>query len=595
MRSANRKVRGLRKYGISGAIEYMRYGSGQGIEPYFESKSKHGTNMMELSAEELEEQRGYTFSRDIKFSVLVPLYNTPKKFLRQMLESVINQTYQNWELCLVDGSDSSHSEVGRICKKYAIKNRRIKYKKLKENLGISGNTNACLELATGDYIALFDHDDLLHPSALFEYAKRIEETGAQQLYCDEATFEGRVEKLVHTHYKSDFSWDYLRGNNYICHLTAFDRQLLDEVGGFNPEYDGAQDYDLILRLAERANRVEHVAKVLYFWRASANSTAKDMSSKTYALEAGKRAIEAHLERVGISGQVELASHPGWYRVSYELMAQPKVSIIIPNKDAQEDLSKCIDSILERSTYDNYEIIIVENNSETTEIFDYYQSLEAQHSNIKVVRWESIFNYSAINNFGFKATTGDYILLLNNDIEVITPNWIEEMMMYAQRPEMGAVGAMLYYPDDTIQHAGVILGIGGVAGHSHKYFNRNHPGYFGRLLIPQNLSAVTAACMLLPRKVFEEVGGLNEDYQVAFNDIDLCMRIREAGYLITWTPHAELYHYESKSRGQEDTPEKQMRFMGEALRFQSRWGETLAKGDPYYNPNLTLEREDFSER
>ncbi len=595
LRSAGRRARSIKKYGILGAVEYMCKGRGRGIDAYFESKSRRKVNMMEMPASELEAQRNHSFKKDIKFSVLVPLYNTPENFLREMIESVANQTYSNWELCLADGSDDKHSEVGQICEKYAGEDSRIKYKKLEENLGISGNTNACFELATGDYFALFDHDDLLHPSALYEYAKRIEETGAEQLYCDEATFEGRVENLVNTHYKSDFSWDYLRGNNYICHFSVFSRQLCERVGQFNSDFDGSQDYDMILRLAEQANRVEHIAKVLYFWRASANSTAKDMSSKTYALEAGRRAIEAHLQRVGLPAQVELGDYPGWYRVRYELWAQPKISIIIPNKDALEDLSKCINSILEKSTYSNYEIIIVENNSETKEIFDYYQSLEAQHSNIKVVRWKGIFNYSAINNFGFRAATGDYVLLLNNDIEIITPGWIEEMLMFAQRPEVGAVGAMLYYPDDTIQHAGVILGVGGVAGHSHKYFHKDNPGYFGRLIIPQNLSAVTAACMLIPREVFEKINGLDEAYQVAFNDVDLCLRIRESGYLITWTPHAKLYHYESKSRGYEDTPEKQRRFQGEINRFKARWGKVIEAGDPYYNPNLTLDREDFGAR
>ena len=415
--------------------------------------------------EELEHQRNTVFPRSIKFSIVVPLYNTPEKFLHEMIRSVIDQTYANWELCMADGSDAAHDSVEKICRQYMRKDPRIKYRRLEQNLGISGNTNACLEMAAGDYIGLFDHDDLLHPAALHEVMRVICEQDADFIYTDENTFHEKPEDAFCPHFKPDYAPDTLR--------------------------------------------------------------------------------------------------------------------------------TCISSILEKTTYKNFEIVIIENNSKKEETFAYYDELKTD-PRIQIVTWEGKFNYSAINNFGVReAATGEYILLLNNDIEVITPDWLQEMLMFAQRPDVGAVGAMLYYPDDTIQHAGVILGIGGVAGHAHKYFPRGDFGYMSRATIAQDLSVVTAACMLLPRHVWQEIGGLDETFEVAFNDVDMCMRIRKAGYLIVWTPFAELYHYESKSRGAEDTPEKQKRFEGEIQRFQARWKSELAEGDPYYNPNLTLVREDFS--
>ncbi len=545
--------------------------------------------------EEMERQKKTEFPRKIKFSILVPLYNTPEKFLKDMIESVLCQTYGNWELCLADGSDDDHAYVGETCKKYAKKDQRIRYQKLKENLGISENTNACLELATGEYIGLFDHDDLLHPFALFEYMQAICDRNADFLYSDETTFHDTPADAYNQHFKSDFAPDTLRSYNYICHFTVFSRKLLEKAGGlFRKEYDGSQDYDMILRLTEQAESIVHIPKVLYYWRAHKNSTSADVGNKPYIIDAAKAALSAHLERIGLRGTVEDSRIASSYRIQYEIEGNPLISIIIPNKDHIEDLSKCLDSIREKSTWQNWEVIVVENNSTDPATFEYYKDIE-KDERIRVVKWEREFNYSAINNFGAQFAHGDIFLLLNNDIEVITSDWLEQMAMFAQRKDVGAVGAMLYYPDDTIQHAGVIVGLGGVAGHSHKNFQRGTPGYAIRLTIAQNLSAVTGACLMVRRKVWEEVGGLDEKFAVAFNDVDLCMKIRAAGYLIVWTPYAELYHYESKSRGYEDTPEKERRFEGEKGRFGSKWGQILVEGDPYYNPNLTLDREDFSPR
>ncbi len=549
---------------------------------------------LEMPIKVRKQQERKLFTKDITFSIVVPLYNTPENFLNEMIASVKNQTYKKWELCMADGSDLGHSYVQDICEEYTNNDIRIKYRKLKKNLGISENTNACIEMTTGDYIALFDHDDLLHPSALFYYMEKICIGHADILYCDELVFENNLSKIKHIHYKPDFSPDYLRGVNYITHFTVFKKELLQKTGLFRKEFDGSQDHDMILRLAEQTNKIIHIPQVLYFWRSHSNSVAQSISTKKYAVNAGIKAVQSHLERTGYKGIVESVSkaNPTFYRTKYTLEQVPLISILIPNNDQKEILKRCIDSIYEKTTYENYEIIIIENKSKAEETFTYYTELEKKE-NIKVVVWEHEFNYSKINNFGVQYCNGEHIVLLNNDIEVITPNWIEEMLMYSQREEIGAVGAMLYYPNDIIQHAGVIIGIGGVAGHSHKHFIRGHHGYFGRLLLAQNLSAVTAACLMIKKSIFDELKGLDEEFTVAFNDIDFCMRVRKAGYLICWTPFAELYHHESLSRGYEDTPEKIKRFEGETARFRKRWDKELENGDPYYNPNLTLEREDFS--
>lgn len=581
----------LKKNGLRATV--YRVLKGAGPMPVDKRKLKKIAKDYYISAQRREQEENAQFPKDIKFSVLVPLYNTPESFLKAMIESVQAQTYKNWELCLANGSDSEHSFVGEICKKYADGDKRIKYEKLEKNLGISENTNACIRMATGEYIALFDHDDLLHPSALYEVMRAICEHGADFIYTDENTFSEEPRDAYNPHFKPDFSPDTLRSYNYICHLSVFSRELLDSVGYFRSEYDGSQDYDLILRLTEKAKKVFHIRKILYYWRAHKNSVAQDVGAKPYTVTAAKKALAAHLERCGLKGEVLDSSVPTTYHIKYEIDGNPLISVIIPNKDHTDDLDICLKSLYEKSSYKNFEVIIVENNSTEKETFEYYETLTQKHGNIKIVTWEGNFNYSAINNFGVNYAKGEFILLLNNDVEIINGSCLEEMLMFAQRKDVGAVGAKLYYSDDTVQHAGVILGLGGTAGHAHKHFGRNHPGYMARASIAQNLTACTAACLMMRRDVFDEVGGLDESFEVAFNDVDLCMKIRKKGYLVVFTPYAELYHYESKSRGNDSTPEKLERFRGEIDRFKEKWQKQLDDGDPYYNPNLTLTRDDFS--
>lgn len=531
-----------------------------------------------------------------KISIVVPLYNTPLNFLEELLDSVVNQTYRNWELCCVDaGQDTA---VGQHVQARAKADPRIRYQKLTENEGIAGNTNHGFELATGDYIALLDHDDILHPCALWYTAQAIVEQGADFVYTDEATFEGKVENVVLYHFKPDFMLDNLRSNNYICHLTTFSKVLMEQAGGGErAEYNGSQDYDLFLRLTEKAQKIAHIPHALYYWRSSPNSTASDISAKTYCIDAGIAALKAHYARCGVAVDdvTLIPGTPGYYKTDYTMAHPGRVSILIPTCDHIRDLETCVESIYARTTYPDFEILLIENNSKEEQTFRSYERMRKEHPDtLKVLTWQGKgFNYSALNNFGARYATGEYLLLLNNDTEVITPGWLEEMVMYAQQKRVGCVGAKLLYPDDTIQHAGVGFGIGGVAGHLHKYFPATSDGYMGRLNYVQDVYGDTAACLLIRKQIYDEVHGLDESYAVAFNDVDFCVRVREAGYTNVFTPFAQLYHYESKSRGMEDNPEKQKRFQGEVLRFQARWGDLLAKGDPCTNPNFDIQREDFS--
>ena len=531
-----------------------------------------------------------------KISIVVPLYNTPLNFLEELLDSVVNQTYRNWELCCVDaGQDTA---VGQHVQARAKADPRIRYQKLTENEGIAGNTNHGFELATGDYIALLDHDDILHPCALWYTAQAIVEQGADFVYTDEATFEGKVENVVLYHFKPDFMLDNLRSNNYICHLTTFSKVLMEQAGGGErAEYNGSQDYDLFLRLTEKAQKIAHIPHALYYWRSSPNSTASDISAKTYCIDAGIAALKAHYARCGVAVDdvTLIPGTPGYYKTDYTMAHPGRVSILIPTCDHIRDLETCVESIYARTTYPDFEILLIENNSKEEQTFRSYERMRKEHPDtLKVLTWQGKgFNYSALNNFGTQYATGEYLLLLNNDTEVITPGWLEEMVMYAQQKRVGCVGAKLLYPDDTIQHAGVGFGIGGVAGHLHKYFPATSDGYMGRLNYVQDVYGDTAACLLIRKEIYDEVHGLDESYAVAFNDVDFCVRVREAGYTNVFTPFAQLYHYESKSRGMEDNPEKQKRFQGEVLRFQARWGDLLAKGDPCTNPNFDIQREDFS--
>lgn len=541
------------------------------------------------NARKLKKQRAEKLDYEPCISIIVPTYKTPEKFLKEMIDSVRNQSYENWELCIGDGSVTEDT-VKNVVESYQKKDKRIKMLCLSENLGIAGNTNAALSIATGDYIALLDHDDILAPDALYEVVKWMNEHYKDEtdvIYTDEDKVSFDLKDYFEPHFKSDYNLDLIRSNNYICHLFVARKSIVDQVGGFRKEYDGSQDYDFILRCIEQSKHVEHVPKVLYHWRCHPGSTAANQESKMYCYEAGKRAIEDHLKRMGEDDcQVVMTEHLGFYHVIYPIREQKKVSIIIPNKDQKEILERCIESVIQKTDYKNYEIIIVENNSTTNEIFEYYKTIE-QRENIRVVIWKDKFNYSAINNFGVRYANGEYLLFLNNDIEVIRENWLSEMLANVQRKEVGIVGAKLLYPDNMVQHAGVIIGMGGIAGHPLSRHPADDCGYFARGIIQQNLNAVTAACMLTKKEVYEKVKGFEEKLAVAFNDIDLCLKVRKAGYLIVYDPEALLYHHESISRGKEDTLEKRNRFEGEVDYMAKKWKDVLEKGDEYYNPNLSL--------
>ena len=538
---------------------------------------------------ELVQQRKNRFEYSPKISIVVPLYKTPEKYLRSLVASVQAQTYENWELCLSDGSGAGSPLTG-LLKELSAKEKRIRVISHDSALQISENTNSAIEAATGDFIAFADHDDELTPNALFECVKVLnEKPGTKILYSDEDKMSMDGRKFFEPNLKSDFNLQLLCTVNYICHLFVVSREVLKKTGMLRSEYDGAQDYDFVFRSTEAVSEKEivHIPKILYHWRCHMDSTAENPESKRYAFEAGKRAIEAHYRRLGIQAEVEMTEHPGWYRSHVDIVGEPMVSIIIPNKDHIQDLELCISSIEKKSTWKNYEIIVVENNSEKDETFAYYKKLSERFGNVRVLTWKKGFNYAAINNFAVEQAGGEYVLFLNNDVEIITDSWLEEMLQICQQDGIGMVGAKLYYPDDTIQHAGVVIGLGGIAGHVMCHAPRYDIGYMGRMISVQDISAVTGACMMVKTSSFRNVGGFDEDFGVAFNDVDLCMKIRNNGDKVVFTPYAELYHYESKSRGMEDTPEKVARFNKEIALFEKKWPDILKKGDPYYNPNLTL--------
>ena len=541
----------------------------------------------------LRRQKHAAFAQKPLISIVIPLYCTPLPYLKELLESVRRQSYENWQLCLADGSPDDKAK--EFIEKHYGREKRIVYRKLEENGGISVNTNEAVALATGEYLMLCDHDDTLEPDALYEIVKAINDTGADVLYTDEDKVSMDGQHYFDPNFKPDFNLFRLRENNYICHIFVVKKSLTDETGLLRSEFDGAQDFDFILRCCEKAQKITHIPKVLYHWRCHMDSTAADPSSKAYAYEAGRKAVREHYQRLGIDAKVEMTERPGWYRSHVKVQGNPLISVIIPNKDHTDDLELCLFSMTRKSTYRNYEILIVENNSEKEETFEYYKKLPDRYPKARVLTWEKEFNYSAINNFAAKEAKGEYLLFLNNDVEILTPDWMEEMLQNCQQEDVAVVGAKLYYPDDTIQHAGVVLGLGGIAGHIMCRASRDDPGYFGRMISVQEISAVTAACMMVKKSDFDAVGGLDETFQVAFNDIDLCMKFRAAGKKIIFTPYAELYHYESKSRGLEDTPEKQFRFDKEVKRFQEKWAQQLEMGDPYYSPNLSVTEGDCSLR
>lgn len=542
----------------------------------------------------LKKQREQGVPGGPKISVVVPLYNTPPKFLRQMLNSVTAQSYQNWQLVLADASDPAHEAVGRTVRRLAQKDDRLVYLKLEQNGGIAQNTNAGFAAATGDWLTLLDHDDVLYPNALFEVA-RAAAAGADFVYSDEIVLSANLKKLVDYHFKPDFEPDYLRGCNYITHLAAFSKELFLKAGGGEREqYDGSQDYELILRLTEQAQKIVHIPYVLYIWRSHAGSTAGSIEAKPYALAAGERAVNDHLKRVGLGGEANsIAGCPGAYRVRYALTGKPLVSVIIPNKDHAQDLARCLDSLYARAGYPHFEVIVVENNSADPATFAYYETARAAYPGLRVETYEGAFNFSAINNFGRRFARGEQLLLLNNDIECLSEGFLSELLMYSQRPDVGCVGAKLYYPDDRIQHAGVFLGINGTAGHSHKSHPRASAGDLYRLATPQNLMAVTGACLMVKTALYDACGGLDEAvFAVAYNDIDLCLKLRAMGYTNLFTPFAEAYHYESKSRGLDTLSENARRYEREKAAFIEKYGALIAAGDPYYNRHFNLLFENY---
>lgn len=548
------------------------------------------------SERELEQQRKTTFAYAPLISIVIPLYNTPVPYLKELLDSVQAQTYPNFQLCLADGSDNSRT--GDYIRENYETDKRIQYKLLENNAGISENTNEAIKMATGEFIMFSDHDDTLAPNALFEIVKEMNENpGTDVVYTDEdkVTMDGK--RYFDPHFKPDFNLDMLRCNNYICHIFVVKREILERVGMLRKEFDGAQDFDFILRCCEKAQNIRHVAKILYHWRNHPASTAGNPESKMYAYEAGRNAVQAHYDRIGMKAEVSMTEQWGRYRTKLFVEGEPLVTIIIPNKDHKKELKTCVDSLFEKTSYQNFEILIIENNSTGKEIFAYYKELEAAHENVRVLIWEKEFNYSAINNFGAEHARGEYLLLLNNDIEVKTENWMEEMVSYCQREDVGIVGAKLLFPNEKIQHAGVILGMGpsGTAGHLFYNFPGDQFVYAGRSQTTQDLSAVTAACMMVKKELYQKVGGMDEAFQVAFNDIDFCLRVRQTGKLVVFQAYAELYHHESLTRGYETSQKNKKRFKEEIKLFKTRWKDLLEAGDPYYNPNLTLRRSDCTLR
>ena len=543
---------------------------------------------------ELEKQRKHRFTYEPLISVAVPAFRTPETFLIQMMKSLLAQTYSNWELCIANGSPEDTVMKG-ILEEYMKKDSRIRVSELTENKGIAGNTNAALEMAEGEFVGLLDHDDLLAPNALYEVVKALEaDRELDAVYTDEDKVTTELDEHFQPHLKPDFNLDLLRSNNYICHFFVVRRSVVKKAGGFRQEFDGAQDHDFIFRCVETARRVGHIPEILYHWRTHKASTADNPASKMYAFDAGKRAIEAHLQRTDTEGVVTHTPDLGFFRVKYPVQGNPLVSIIIPNKDEKETLKDCIESIRKKTEYENYEIITVENNSTTEEIFQYYKEL-SQDPRIRLLRWKKEFNYSAINNYGVSHARGEYLIFLNNDVKIITPGWIKEMLGVCQRPEVGAVGVKLIYPDNTIQHAGCVIGIGGIAGHMFVDMPANRTGYLHKASILQDMSAVTAACMMMKRTAFEEAGGFTEKLAVAFNDVDLCLKVRKNEKLIVYDPYVQLYHMESKTRGAEDSTEKVRRFQEEIEYMRCQWIDILKKGDPYYNKNLSLTKWNYSLR
>jgi GT2 family glycosyltransferase len=579
-------IRGLRRKIISAAVDPLHYNEWFG---------RHRVSAEEVEAQRLEEKQ---FSYRPLISIAVPLYHTPLQALKEMVESVQAQSYSKWELCLADGSGGDREPgIGPECEAYlgalTGTDTRIRCQHLSQNGGIASNTNAAIGMAHGEYIALLDHDDFLEPDALFQIVKAMQQEPADMLYTDEDKYDEKKKEFAEPNMKPDFNLDLLRSYNYITHFLVLRRGLLDKIGLLDASYDGAQDYDLILRAAEEAEKIRHIPKVLYHWRMCAGSTAENPASKQYCYDAGQRAIEAHLKRCHAGASVRQMDMPGVYHTTYEVAGNPLVSIIIPNKDHIADLIACISSIQDKSTYQNIEFVVVENNSTDPATFAAYKEIQTRWKNVSVVTWDGHFNFSAINNYGIAQAKGEYLLLLNNDVTMLSADAIGEMLGNCMRPEVGIVGARLLFPNGKVQHAGIVVGFGGFAGHVFVDLPGVDYGYMRRARVNCDYSAVTAACLMVKRSVYEEVGGLTESFAVALNDVDFCLKVRRTGKLVVYNAFAEWYHFESKSRGYEDTPEKKARFEQEIARFQERWSDILRDGDPYYNPNFPTELAPFT--
>ncbi len=594
----NRWHRAMRYYNNNGLKSFINHGLKKLFEMTMGGNDNRYEKWMELydvKEDELEFQRNQMFENGVKFSIIVPLYNTPLNFLDQLVKSVEAQTYSNWQLCFADGS--SNNKVAEHIKRHIDDGSyqgRITYRHLEENKGISENTNEALKLAVGEYIVLADHDDVLAPNALYELMVQIDKYGAEVIYSDEDKIDINGKDRFEPYFKSGFNIDLLCSNNYVCHLFCVKKEIAEKVGGFDSEYDGAQDHDFILKCVSEVDDVYHIPKILYHWRSHKNSTAENPESKLYAFKNGKKAVKKYFDTKGIEVEMEDGLQYGQYHARHIVKGSPLVSIIIPNKDHTRDLDMCLKSIM-KNTYDNYEVIVVENNSTEPETEEYYKNITNVCPKAKVLRWPGEFNFSSINNFGVKEAKGEYLLFLNNDIEAINNDWLDRMLGFCQRDDVGIVGAQLLYPDGIIQHAGVVIGFGEIAGHAFVGLHPDECKAFGRAMLTQDYSAVTAACLLTKKELFDKVGGFDEAFKVAFNDIDYCLRIRELDKKVVYNSFAALTHYESKSRGAEDTPEKKQRFADEIRMFQERWADILRDGDPYYNVNLALDRADFAIR
>ena len=552
---------GIRKHGIKAQMKWVHGRISDKIA------QKNYYKCLQITPQERQRQKEQQYETATRFSILVPLYNTPEKFLREMIESVQNQTYGDWELCLADGSDQEHTEVGNVVKEYQQNDQRIRYQQLEKNGGISENTNACLAMASGDYVVLFDHDDLLHECALYELKKAVDEQGADFIYTDEAVFSKDFHKPDSYHFKPDFAPDDLRSNNYICHITCFAMKLMEEIDGlFRTEYDGSQDFDLVLRMTEKANKIVHIPKVLYFWRNHALSVASDISAKTYCIDAGKKAVKSHLERMGISGSVESSEiYPVIYRVKYQVQGSPLVSIILSEDHANADSAKCEQSIRSKTTYSNYEIL--------------------------VRRAGTTWNEAAAK------AKGEYLLFLDSDCICMQESWLEELLGVAQRGEVGAVGGVVSYPKGVIRDAGITLGVGYYNLGSCNFYllNDDHSGFWGNFYYMHNVSAVSDTCMLVRKEYYDQAGGMDDGLKAWFAGFDLSLKLMKSGKVNVLDPYArmgfahhDMINWEARrnANGEYVDETEQMNLLKE------RWSEVIRKGDPYYNANLTKNSSDF---